>query len=54
MVDVRGAGGASKTVGLRPEVEPAGLEEVLVLQDLVGGALLALPEPPPETQAPAP
>jgi rod shape-determining protein MreC len=48
VVEVRGAGGASKTVVLRPEVEPSGLEEVLVLLDLVGGDLLTLPEPPPE------
>jgi rod shape-determining protein MreC len=52
VVEVRGAGGASKTVVLRPEVEPAGLEEVLVLTDLVGGQMLVLPDPPPE-EAPA-
>jgi rod shape-determining protein MreC len=61
VVEVRGAGGASKTIVLRPEVEPAGLEEVLVLLDLVGGELLALPEPaetppevPPAAGAPRP
>src|SRR5262245_45379940 len=45
VVQVRGAGGASKTVVLRPEVDPAGLEEVLVLLEVVGGPLLAPPEP---------
>ena len=52
VVQVRGAGGASKTVVLRPEVDPAALEEVLVLQDVVGGALLAPPEPAPPAEAP--
>jgi rod shape-determining protein MreC len=52
VVQVRGAGGASKTVVLRPEVDPAGLEEVLVLLDLVGGPLLAPPEPAPPAEAP--
>ena len=55
VVEVRGAGGASKTVVLRPEVDPGVLEEVLVLTDLVGGDLLTLPEPPPtETPGAAP
>jgi rod shape-determining protein MreC len=53
VVRVRGAGGASKTVVLRPEVDPAGLEEVLVLLDVVGGPLLAPPEPAPPAEAPA-
>ena len=53
VVQVRGAGGASKTVVLRPEVDPAGLEEVLVLLDVVGGPLLAPPEPAPPAVAPA-
>ena len=53
VVQVRGAGGASKTVVLRPEVDPAGLEEVLVLLDVVGGPLLAPPEPAPPAEAPA-
>ena len=50
VVEVRGAGGASKTVVVRPEVDPAGLEEVLVLLDTVGGTLLVPPEPLPETE----
>lgn len=52
VVQVRGAGGASKTVVLRPEVDPAALEEVLVLLEAVGGPLLAPPEPAPPAQAP--
>ncbi|HET9300766.1 MAG TPA: rod shape-determining protein MreC [Candidatus Polarisedimenticolaceae bacterium] len=53
VVQVRGAGGASKTVVLRPEVDPAGLEEVLVLLEAVGGPLLAPPEPAPPAEVPA-
>jgi rod shape-determining protein MreC len=52
VVQVRGAGGASKTVVLRPEVDPAALEEVLVLLEAVGGPLLAPPEPAPAPEVP--
>jgi rod shape-determining protein MreC len=53
VIEVRGAGGASKTVVLRPEVEPAGLEEVLVLLEPTGGDLLDLPLPSAPPGAPA-
>jgi rod shape-determining protein MreC len=54
VVEVAGAGAASKTIVLRPEVDPARVEEVLVLLGPTGGSLLEPPEPAPPPGPAAP